>query len=160
MALLPGSVAIAAGNSTISNASPVSGLDQRGINRTTSDIGAYSFGIQVTTTADTVNSTDGVTSLREAITLANTTPGNDGISFNLTGASTYTITLDSTLGALPTILDATTLINGAPRGNLTINGLGASSLIISANTADSTRDFSIFNPLVSQMPTSLIILQA
>jgi hypothetical protein len=56
MALLAGSAAIGAGDATISNAAPVFGLDQRGISRTTSDIGAYSFGIQVTTTADIVNS--------------------------------------------------------------------------------------------------------
>jgi hypothetical protein len=40
MALLTGSPAIGAGDATISNAAPVNGLDQRGINRTTSDIGA------------------------------------------------------------------------------------------------------------------------
>ena len=149
MALLTGSAAISAGNATISNATPINGKDQRGINRTTSDIGAYSFGIQVTTTADTVNSTDNVTSLREAITLANTTPGNDQISFNLTGASTYTITLNGTLGALPAIIDAGTAIPGGTAGTVTITGLGASSLTISGsditNVNNATRDFNIFN---------------
>ena len=150
MALLTGSAAIGAGNATISNATPINGKDQRGINRTTSDIGAYSFGIQVTTTADTVNSTDNVTSLREAITLANTTPGNDQISFNLPGSSPYTITLNGTLGALPTIIDATTSINGGgTAGAVTITGLGASSLTISGsditNVNNATRDFNIFN---------------
>ena len=140
MALLTGSAAIGAGNATISNASPVNGLDQRGINRTTSDIGAYSFGIQVTTTADTVDPTDGVTSLREAITLANNTAGDDQISFNFSnGNSPYTITLNS---ALPNIIDA--VGTGTP-GTVTINGLGASSLIISGNNGDTNRNFRIFN---------------
>ena len=126
LALLSGSVAIGAGNATISNAAPVNGLDQRGINRTTSDIGAYSYGIQVTTTADA-----GAGSLRQAIDDANSTPGNDQISFNLTGSSSYTIALAS---ALPNILDAST------SGTLTITGLGASSLTIDANKGN----FSIF----------------
>ncbi len=98
MALRTGSVAIGAGNATISNAAPINKLDQRGINRTTSDIGAYSFGIQVTNTSD--SNTVGSGSLRAAINLANTTPGNDQISFNLTGLNT--ITLGS---ALPTIVE-------------------------------------------------------
>ena len=102
-------------------------LDQRGINRTTSDIGAYSFGIQVTNTSD-VN-TVGSGSLRAAINLANTTAGNDQISFNLTGSSPYTITL---AGELPNIIDANTVVGAGTAGTVTINGLGASSLIIDA----------------------------
>ena len=151
LALLTGSVAINAGNATISNAAPISRKDQRGINRTTSDIGAYSFGIQVNTTADTVDSDPNVTSLREAITLANTTPGNDQISFNLTGASTYTITLDGTLGALPTILDANATASGTGGtgttvGTVTITGPGASSLTISGlDGGNGSRNFNIFN---------------
>ncbi|MFZ4612011.1 MAG: beta strand repeat-containing protein, partial [Gemmataceae bacterium] len=134
MALGAGSVAIAAGNSTISNASPVNGLDQRGVTRIASDIGAYAVSnqivnqITVTTTADTISSTDGVTSLREAITLANTTPGNDVISFNFTGLNT--ITLGS---ALPTIVSASTGVGSGTAGSLTIAGPGASSLVISGN---------------------------
>ena len=64
LALLNGSAAIGAGNATVSNASPVNGVDQRGFSRITSDIGAYAVSnlIQVTTTADTINPTDGVTS--------------------------------------------------------------------------------------------------
>ncbi len=118
--------------------SPVNGLDQRGINRTTSDIGAYSFGIQVTTTLDTVDPSDNLTSLREAITLANTTPGNDQISVNLTGANPYTITL---AGALPNIVSANTSVSGGTAGTVTITGLGASNLNINGNLGG----FSIFN---------------
>ncbi|MCY2941407.1 MAG: tandem-95 repeat protein, partial [Planctomycetota bacterium] len=45
MALGAGSVAIGAGNATVSNASPVNGLDQRGITRSTTSpsIGAYEY---------------------------------------------------------------------------------------------------------------------
>ena len=132
MALGAGSAAIGAGDSTVSSALPINGLDQRGINRTTSDIGAYSFGIQVTTTADS-----GAGSLSQAITDANATPGNDQISFNLTGSSSYTITLKS---ALPNIIDASTAITGGSAGTVSITGLGASSLTIDGNKGD----FSIF----------------
>ena len=127
LALLTGSVAIGAGDATISNAAPVNGLDQRGINRTTSDIGAYSFGIQVNTNADTVDSDPTVTSLREAITLANTTAGDDQISFNLTGSSPFTINLAT---ALPSIVDASSTVGAGTAGTLNITGLGASSLTI------------------------------
>ena len=134
MALRTGSVAIGAGNATISNASPINGLDQRGINRTTSDIGAYSFGIQVTNTSD--SNTVGSGSLRAAINLANTTPGDDQIRFNLTGLNT--ITLGS---ALPTIVSASTAVTGGTAGTVTITGLGASSLTIDGNKGN----FSIFS---------------
>ena len=137
LALLPGSPAIAAGDATISNAPPINGLDQRGVTRITSDIGAFSLGIVVTTTADTIDPTDNLTSLREAITLANTTAGNDQISFNLTGTSPYTITLTA---ALPNIIDSSTAITGGTAGTITITGLGASSLTIDANQGN----FSIF----------------
>jgi hypothetical protein len=141
MALLSGSVAIGAGNATISNAAPINKLDQRGINRTTSDIGAYSFGIQVTNTSD--SNTVGSGSLRAAINLANTTPGDDQIVFNLTGVNT--ITLGS---ALPTIVSASTVVGSGTAGKTGINGVGASLLTISGsdptNANNETRNFSIF----------------
>ena len=64
LALLNGSAAIGTGNASISNAAPINALDQRGFSRITSDIGAYAVSnlIQVTTTSDTLNPTDGVTS--------------------------------------------------------------------------------------------------
>jgi CSLREA domain-containing protein len=139
IALGAGSAAIGAGKATISNASPVNGLDQRGYNRTTPDVGAFSAGIAVTTTADTVDATDNLTSLREAITLANTTPGNDNISFLFpTGSAPYTITLSS---ALPAIVSANTVVGAGTAGTLNINGLGASNLIIDGNKGN----FSIFS---------------
>ena len=133
MALGAGSVAIGAGNATISNTSPINGLDQRGYSRITSDIGAYSFGIQVTNTSD--SNTVGSGSLRAAINLANSTPGNDVIVFNLTGVNTITLGV----AALPTIAAT----SGA--GSLTITGPGASSLIISGDNSKTGRDFSVFN---------------
>ncbi|NDD99780.1 hypothetical protein EB008_05760, partial [bacterium] len=120
MALGAGSVAI--------GTTPGTGTDQRGINRTTADIGAYSFGIQVTNNGD--SNTVGSGSLRAAINLANNTPGNDGISFNLTGSTTITLA-----SALPTIAKATFA------GSVTINGLGASLLTISGNSSG----FNFFN---------------
>jgi len=102
----------------------------------------FSSNFTVTTTANS-----GSGSLREAITLANTTPGDDQISFNLTGASTYTITLAS---SLPTILNVSNAITGGTVGTLTINGLGATSLIISgldnsSGIINTSRNFSVFN---------------
>jgi hypothetical protein len=137
MALQSGSAAIGAGDASISDATPINGLDQRGAKRNTSDIGAYSIGIQVTTTADS-----GAGSLRQAITDANNTPGNDYIGFNLTGASPYTITLSS---ALPNIVNASTAITGGTAGALTINGPSASSLTISGDNGNTGRDFNIFS---------------
>ena len=143
MALGAGSAAIGAGNATISNAAPVNGLDQRGFNRTTSDAGAFSAGITVTTTADTVDAADNLTSLREAIILANNTPGDDNISFLFSsGSSPYTITLGS---ALPTIVDAGSSVTGGTAGKLNITGLGASNLIISGDNGNINRDFNLFN---------------
>ncbi|NBR06101.1 MAG: hypothetical protein EBT92_10060 [Planctomycetes bacterium] len=129
-------MALGAGSPAIGT-SAGTGTDQRGINRTTNDIGAYSFGIQVTNTSD--NSTSpSVGSLRAAINLANTTPGNDQISFNLTGANFYTITLAA---ALPNIVSANTSVSGGTAGTVTITGLGASNLNISGNGGD----FSVFS---------------
>ena len=149
MALGSNSAALGTGSTTISNASPVSGTDQRGFSRINSDIGAYAVSnvIKVTTDSDTVDPADNLTSLREAIDIANNSPGNDIINFTgLTGSSTYTITLNS---ALPTILDASVNLSGSAtgttRGNLTITGLGSSILTISGNNGNNSRDFRIFN---------------
>ncbi len=84
------------------------------------------------------NSDSGAGSLRDAITLANTTAGDDTIDFNFAaGSSPYTITLAS---ALPSIVDASSTVGAGTAGTVTITGLGASSLIIDANKGN----FSIF----------------
>ena len=78
------------------------------------------------------DSDSGTGSLRQAILDANATVANDTIDFNFSsGTNPYTITLAA---ALPNIVAASTA------GTLTINGLGASSLIIDANGGN----FSIF----------------
>ncbi|MFM7097788.1 MAG: hypothetical protein ACKO16_10295, partial [Gemmataceae bacterium] len=90
----------------------------------------------------------GAGSLRQAIIDANTTAGNDQISFNFsTVSSSYTIMLNS---VLPTIVSTSTPITGGgTAGTVTINGLGASSLIISGsdptNPNNSNRNFNIFH---------------
>ncbi len=75
----------------------------------------------VTTIADTVDAFDGLTSLREAISYANTHPGNDTITFDPSLAG-QTITLAN--GELA-LTDTT--------GKTTIIGLGADQLTLDAN---------------------------
>jgi CSLREA domain-containing protein len=84
--------------------------------------------ITVNTTADEQN-TDGDCSLREAITAANTEAavdecaagtGEDTIAFNL--GSSATITLDSSLGHLPTITDADGLTIDGEDAEITVSG--------------------------------------
>ena len=78
----------------------------------------------------------GAGSLDAAITLANTTPGNDDIVFNTGVTGTIALT-----AALPAIIDASTAITGGTAGTVTITGPSASSLIISGSLGG----FSIFN---------------
>src|SRR3954451_22563372 len=107
--------------------------------------------ITVTGTGDTI-AKDGVVTLREAITAANTNadpsgdttpgdPGLDTIAFNIPGTGVRTINLTSTLPTItdPVVIDGYTQPGSAPntlpdgdnavplielnRGNLTINGL-------------------------------------
>lgn len=95
--------------------------------------------IVVTSTADTIDDNDGVTTLREAIAAANAKPGADTISFNL-GTGSHTITI--TNGQL-SILD-TLVINGT--GNLTINGNGRSRIFeISSNTSATLSKLNLVN---------------
>ncbi len=70
----------------------------------------------VNSTADVVNATDGVTTLREAVNSANATPGADQITF-APSLNTQTITLSSQLALTDS---ATTTINGA--NAITISG--------------------------------------
>jgi hypothetical protein len=119
MALLPDSLALAAGNAA---ASGLPRTDQRGLARVvnaTLDIGAFQTqgGLIVTTTADPGGSF-ALLSLREAVNLANVLPGNNTISFasSLNGA-TITVT--------PTFLElkgsgGTQTIDGG--GQITLSG--------------------------------------
>ena len=73
----------------------------------------------VTTTADTTNTGDGLTSLREAITFANASPDSSTITFSILGAGVQTIVPTS---ALPAIT-APVIINGYTQGGATANTL-------------------------------------
>ncbi|MBW4526734.1 MAG: cadherin-like domain-containing protein [Phormidium tanganyikae FI6-MK23] len=87
--------------------------------------------LTVNSTADTVNPNDGVLTLREAIDLANATPGSAIINFALgTGAQTITLT-----GGQLNILDPL-IINGT--GSLTINGNGRSRILDIGSNASAT----------------------
>jgi hypothetical protein len=85
----------------------------------------------VTNTSDIIDPDDGVMTLREAIHLANTTPGTNTINFNLgTGAQTIVLT-----GGQLTIQD-TVIINGTD--NLTISGNGRSRIFEISSHASAT----------------------
>ncbi len=73
--------------------------------------------LMVTTTADTIDPQDGVTSLREAIEFANNNPGLDTITFNIPGGGVQTIALSS---ALPSVIDAV-VIDGFTQPGSAVN---------------------------------------
>ena len=123
--LMAGSPAINAGSNALADAAGLA-TDQRGEARIefgTVDIGAVEVGVVtrlvVTTNLDVTDQTDGLTSLREAIAMANVDVGLDVIAFDpsvFDSATTIVIT-----SQLPTITDA-----------LTITGPGANLLSIDA----------------------------
>lgn len=95
--------------------------------------------LTVNSTADTVNPNDGVITLREAIDLANKTPGSAVINFNLAkGAQTITLT-----GGQLNIQDIL-IINGT--SNLTIDGNGRSrNFEVNSNVSTTLSKLSLVN---------------
>ena len=124
-ALLPSSPAIDAGNDALAvdtDGNPLQ-FDQNGRSRFvgTVDIGSVEDdSFLVTTNLDEDDAGDGLTSLREAIDLANNTPGDATIRFDI-GLMGETITLG---GSQLEITDS-----------ITIEGFGVDQLTISANDA-------------------------
>ncbi len=86
--------------------------------------------ITVTSTADTVNASDGVVTLREALTQANDDTATD------------TITFDSSLAGQTVFLTSGALQVTQP---VSIVGLGARSLTVSGSTLSSIRLSSFFS---------------
>jgi len=78
---------------------------------------------EVTTTDDTVDALDNVTSLREAILAANATAGTDTITFNIAGSGLQMISLSS---ALPDITESV-IINGYSQFGSSVNTLALGS---------------------------------
>jgi CSLREA domain-containing protein len=103
---------------------------------------AYAAGVVVNTNSDTVNANDGLCSLREAITAANTNTasgpaagecsagsGADTITF----AGNYTITLAPASGQLPNVTSP-----------ITVNGNGAAKTIVQAHASPNTATKRVF----------------
>ncbi|GAB5404998.1 MAG: hypothetical protein Aurels2KO_32290 [Aureliella sp.] len=136
-ALLPGSPAINAGDNALAVDAngDVLATDQRGVNRFvgTVDIGAVEYkesaSLVVTTAVDLVDAYDNLTSLREALTFANSDPDFSEITFgdgsSLSEGTDFT---DATADVIT--LGGTQLEISS---DVTINGPGAELLTVSGN---------------------------
>ncbi|MDB4766828.1 hypothetical protein OAG71_03985, partial [bacterium] len=134
--LLAGSLALNAGSNTLVNATGVT-TDQRGVDRILSgsvDIGALEVDVEarliVTTEQDVEDQTDGVTSLREAIALANENISIDKITFDPSVFNTATTI--NVLSQLPTITDVLT-ITGPGANLLVIDAQGGGDIVLDGN---------------------------
>ncbi len=104
---------------------------------------AYLFGnpaqpFVVTSTLDTIDANDGVTTLREAILNANSTPGLDTITFAIPGTPTIQLT-----SALPDITEEA-VIDGDSQAGVTIDAAGVTGIALSVLADNVTlADFAI-----------------
>jgi CSLREA domain-containing protein len=114
----------------------------------------------VTTAADVVNPTDGVLSLREAITAANGSAGTDTINFAI-GSGAQTIQPTSLLPFVtqPTVLDATTQPGYAGKPLIELDGSKVDTGCLILTGGNSTvRGFAINRFSATTGPTGGIVL--
>jgi CSLREA domain-containing protein len=107
--------------------------------------------ITVTTLADTVNAGDGVTSLREALALANGNAEDDNITFaaGLAGGTLFLTTGQQLeITSTGTTIDGD--INGDGRPDITIDANAASRVVRIGDSADSSTITTAINGLVIQ----------
>lgn len=149
--LIAGSPGINAGDDSLAVDTDGNALttDQRGEDRFvgTVDIGAFEFreaaSLAVTTDQDVVDAADGVTSLREAITFANSNPNFSEITFGdgsgLPGGTDFTDgTADIiTLNGSQLIADSELTVTGPGADLLTVSGGGQSRVFrVTAGSSD------------------------
>uniref|UniRef100_UPI0025C2D951 cadherin domain-containing protein n=1 Tax=Daejeonella sp. TaxID=2805397 RepID=UPI0025C2D951 len=142
MALGSGSKAINAGDLTVINAAPISGLDQRGFTRGSTDIGAYTYVQKITVTSLEDGGSAGT--LRWAIEQANSNADSSVVDFD------------------PSLNGVITLTSNLPRiaADLNIKGPGREKIKISGNNTyqmfilNSYIEFSISSITFSQLGSS------
>ena len=98
----------------------------------------------VTTTSDTSTNTDGLTSLREAITYANTLSGADTITFAIPGTGVKTITVSSSLPAITGTNGAGTVIDGYTQSGASVNTLtSGTNAVLTVQITASAKTFDV-----------------
>ncbi|MEM9668248.1 MAG: Ig-like domain-containing protein [Pseudomonadota bacterium] len=129
--------AIVDGNQTIQITASATGFDSASVDLTVNDNDVVDApSLIVTTTADTIDNTDGVTSLREAIAFANSNADTSAITFAAGTGEAFenggTIVLDASLGRL--ITNQSTSIDGDVNDDgifdVTLDGSNLSDLVL------------------------------
>jgi hypothetical protein len=125
----------------------------------------------VTTSADVVDASDGVTSLREAILCANNNLGLETIAFDIPGAGVQSISPTSALPTItdPVVIDGYTQPGASPNtlavGNdavllIELNGAGATFGALNITAGTSTVRGLVINRFSGNGPTTAITLDA
>ena len=142
IAILSGSVAIGAGDATISNAAPISGKDQRGYSRssTAPSIGAYEFNGAAPAPAPTITSISPVTGSAAGGTTITIT-GTD-----FTGATA--VTIGGVAASSFTVVNSTTITAVTPA-----HAAGAASVLVTTATGTN-----VANSLFTYAATTSTIL--